>query len=922
MKSVEKRPLTEQSMDKAATLAAQDGPAVGNLDAAELSRISRFLAAYSVASSVAILLLYLVAPTWQTLAVAASPLIGAFFFAAGGRLARQERSRASINVMFAGLVVFMPLVTLFWSQAVIPIGLAVTTASVILTFILVRPARRPWYWAVSLLAGLSAWFYSSLAVPWTRFNVDSHPVTAVGLRALLGGVILLVLWQMIRFYQGITSIRVRLAVLFIVLVLLVAAGTSVTSILLGIRTVENRAYDQLETMIVLKEQALNSWIEQLQFALDSLFVENYEYTRAHSVLAGTLSESYQTNARNELRLRFGNILDRTQWFTEIFLIDLEGEIVLSTDQELEGRSVGDEVYFLEGLSDLYVTSPYYDPARGDVSIVFAKPLINQVGITDGVVAGRADMEQLNAIVAQDAMGVEGETYLVGRDYVLLTESLLSGGFVPVHSEAIDAVMSRQMMMGRGQYQNHDGTPVFGVYTWVPRLRVAMLAELDRATVLAGAERTTFVNAGVALLAVAVAGGAALLFSRAISRPLFNLAETASRVAQGNLALEAEVERDDEIGAVARAFNSMTVQLRGLISGLEARVRERTQGLQAVTEVSRATTSVLDPDELMPQVVELVREQFNLYYVGLFLLDESEQEAVLQAGTGIAGREMLAQGWRLPIGGDSMIGQCIATGEAVIRQQVEDEVVHFDNPYLPETQSELALPLRYGNQVRGAMTVQSVERAAFDETDIAVLQNMADQVAVAIQNAQLFDETQQALDRVYQVQQRYQAQAWAEFLHAKPVTGYEQRGESLAPLGRDPLPEVRTVNLTSKPVVQDGRLLVPVRQGEQVVGVVGLERPGGWGEDDVDLVMSLVEQLAVAAENQRLIEETQQREAAERLTREVTTRMREPVELEDVLRTAADQIRAALGSDWVEVRMTGQGQATVPETADAPGSSGT
>jgi GAF domain-containing protein len=97
-------------------------------------------------------------------------------------------------------------------------------------------------------------------------------------------------------------------------------------------------------------------------------------------------------------------------------------------------------------------------------------------------------------------------------------------------------------------------------------------------------------------------------------------------------------------------------------------------------------------------------------------------------------------------------------------------------------------------------------------------------------------------------------------------------------------------------------VVPIRQGEQVVGVVGLERSLAWGDEDVDLVESLVEQLAVAAENQRLIEETQQREAAERLTREVTTRMREPVEMEDVLRTAADQIRAALGSDWVEIRM--------------------
>jgi GAF domain-containing protein len=234
--------------------------------------------------------------------------------------------------------------------------------------------------------------------------------------------------------------------------------------------------------------------------------------------------------------------------------------------------------------------------------------------------------------------------------------------------------------------------------------------------------------------------------------------------------------------------------------------------------------------------------------------------------------------------------------------------------------------------------------------------MADQVAVAVQNAFAFAETQQALNRIYEVQRHYQAQAWSAFLDRRPNSGYDRRGDHLIPLGRDPLPEaqaglqvwtsgseargadLRGADLRGAEVavVQGGRLLVPIRQGGQVVGVVGLERAssdgapadgapadgapadGGpadgddaWSAEDVDLVTSLVEQLALAAENQRLIVETRQREAAERLTREVSSRMREPVELEDVLRTAADQIRQALGSEWVEIRMTGQGDGRPP-----------
>jgi GAF domain-containing protein len=170
-------------------------------------------------------------------------------------------------------------------------------------------------------------------------------------------------------------------------------------------------------------------------------------------------------------------------------------------------------------------------------------------------------------------------------------------------------------------------------------------------------------------------------------------------------------------------------------------------------VSRAATSFLDPEELIQQVVNLVRERFDLYYAGLFLVDrtgewtgEPGRWAVLRAGTGEAGRQMMKAGHKLEIGGSSMIGWCVANAQARIALDVGEEAVHFENPWLPETHSEMALPLISRGQIVGAMSIQSTEEAAFSDEDIAVLQTMADQLAIAIENARLFEQAQIRAER--------------------------------------------------------------------------------------------------------------------------------------------------------------------------------
>jgi GAF domain-containing protein len=187
--------------------------------------------------------------------------------------------------------------------------------------------------------------------------------------------------------------------------------------------------------------------------------------------------------------------------------------------------------------------------------------------------------------------------------------------------------------------------------------------------------------------------------------------------------------------------------------LLADLARRSTQLQTAAEVSRAANSILNPDELMRQVANLVRERFELYYAGLFLVDptgewtgEAGRWAVLRAGTGEAGRIQLEQGHKLEIGGESMVGWCVANKQARIALDVGEEAVRFENPLLPETRSEMALPLIVRGQVIGAMTVQSTQESAFSDEDVAVLQTMADQVAVAIENARLFEQAQTRAER--------------------------------------------------------------------------------------------------------------------------------------------------------------------------------
>jgi signal transduction histidine kinase/CheY-like chemotaxis protein/putative methionine-R-sulfoxide reductase with GAF domain len=337
------------------------------------------------------------------------------------------------------------------------------------------------------------------------------------------------------------------------------------------------------------------------------------------------------------------------------------------------------------------------------------------------------------------------------------------------------------------------------------------------------------------------------------------------------------------GRILDAQDEMIVALEQSLREGQARLARRTVQLQAAAEISRAASSTLDLDELLSHVVELARERFDLYYAGVFLMDEYGEWAVLRAGTGETGRRMLEQGHKLRVGGESMIGWCTAHGLPRIALDVGTEAVRFDNPLLPETRSELALPLIARGRVIGATTVQSSRVAAFSDEDVITLQTMAGQLANAVENARLFAAAKARAEEVEAMHRRYLREEWSRFL-AEEKTGrrtvyaYEQATAATTPAIDVWMPEIeRAVREGSVVAVPDttadptpkmaGRaaLAAPITLRGEIIGALSVyevEQERQWSEDDIALVEAVSAQVAMAIENARLFEEI--RHTAERL----------------------------------------------------------
>ena len=350
------------------------------------------------------------------------------------------------------------------------------------------------------------------------------------------------------------------------------------------------------------------------------------------------------------------------------------------------------------------------------------------------------------------------------------------------------------------------------------------------------------------------------------------------------------------------------------AGLEVTVEERTRDLtrrtrylEVTAAIAREATSELELRTLMTNVANSISRQFGFYHTALFLLDAPGEWAELKAASSEGGLRMLARGHRLRVGQEGLVGYVSQHGESRIALDTGQDRVFFDNPDLPLTRSEAALPLRARGQVIGVLDVQSTEPEAFTQEDVAVLQTLADQIATAINNARLFRQVEESAAAERRAFGGLSAQAWANLLDAQTALGFVSNRQTVVPVGDTWTPQMQAA-LTKGQVAADtesAALAIPIKVRDRVIGVIDGRKPGGsgqWTQDEIALMQTLAEQSALALESARLYQDTQRRAARERMVGEVTGRIRETLDVEAVLKTAVDEIRQALQLKRLVVRL--------------------
>ncbi len=383
-------------------------------------------------------------------------------------------------------------------------------------------------------------------------------------------------------------------------------------------------------------------------------------------------------------------------------------------------------------------------------------------------------------------------------------------------------------------------------------------------------------------------------------------------------------------AISRANNSeqglinLNESLQELNQTLEERVSQRTAELdsanrfntrrarqfEAISQVVRAISSIQDLDALLPRIAQVVSEQFNTYHTGIFLLDEAKEFAVLRASNSEGGKKMLARAHQLQVGQTGIVGFVTATGQPRIAVDVGADAVFFDNPDLPETRSEIALPLRYAGQIIGALDVQSTESNAFGGDDVEALVTLADQVSIAINNSLILREARAAF---IESQNKFGETARESWKVMRPQTlgfGFQLIGSAIQPLEKpleeDQMEEAIAQGKSMLTKADDGHssLTLPIRFRGQVIGVMSLRSRDNFSlsQDDKDIAEAVSERLSLALETAILLQTTQHRADIERITTDISSKISSSTRFETILQTAAQELSRALGGSDVIVQV--------------------
>jgi GAF domain-containing protein/HAMP domain-containing protein len=559
-------------------------------------------------------------------------------------------------------------------------------------------------------------------------------------------------------------------------------------------------------------------------------------------------------------------------------------------------------------SQRYISGLYFDNITNEPLIILAIPL--NIWDFQGTLAAEVNLQFMWTLVDQLMVGETGYVYIVDNEGNLIafrdTARVLSGENVRQISTVNEFTSNQSRSVNATPeiktYTGLLGERVVGTYSPLNAPPWAVVTELPYREAYAPVFQTLTSSLAAVLMMGLLAGLAGIILARRLAVPLIDLTGTATRIADGEIQLQATVGGAKEIASLAAAFNIMTAQLRNLISNLEQRVQERTNALekraaqlQTVSDVARTLTSVQDINTLLPDITRLVSDRFGFYHVGIFLLDDANEFAVFRASNSEGGARMLDRQHKLKLDSNSIVGFATSHNEPRIALDVGADSVYFNNPDLPNTRSEIALPLRISGRVIGALDVQSIQPNAFTKEDVATLTILADQVAIAIENARLFSESSAALAETEKTFERYIKQEWGTFAGQAKSTGYLFDGIrtlQIKPKGQQE--KVKALAQTGRLSLEkaSSEITIPIRLRGQIVGFLEVNSKKGsrqWTRDEITLLESAAERAALALENARLVETAQRRASRERAIGEISSRIGAVTDVDAIMQMAVEEL---------------------------------
>ncbi len=621
-------------------------------------------------------------------------------------------------------------------------------------------------------------------------------------------------------------------------------------------------------------------------------------------------------------------------FNDIRILSPEGRVLLTTDAEAARVGVnqsGTTTYRTATTASLLRATQRLSISfqRGELVLEVIHVVYRQAGpdddigqITYGYIIGNMNYEQ----TLIDNLRGEGAFITTNSYLVTANRSLIASGDSPF-SSADDApitnILNNRRRAGVEIYDAEDQSfagyyaPVNTAFFRTPFF-VITETTLDANLTLANIsvyQRVGVVFVFLVIFGVLMAFAIGFLFVPALR----SLQDDIQAIGQDDFIRTVQTAgRGDEIGTLARTFVNIREQMMNSLDGLEARLNLRNRDIQATQEVSRFAATQRDMQRLMDHVVDLVVDLFpNIYHAQIFLIDRENRYAILRASTGESGKLLLERGHRLGVGSISVIGQVTAEGRVVLARDTEGSDIHRQNEFLPETRAELAIPLRIGDNVIGALDVQSTQSNSFTDDQISILQTMSGQIAIAIENARLYQESIRRLAEVAEDNREATRIAWREHLNYQRQPILVKK--SGAP-GNQELSLLRQLAISRNEAVIGERtphdtvaFAVPIQLRDQALGAVEWEIPMmDFNREKVRLAQELVNRLAVSLENARLFQANKRAIEREKLVNEIATKLTQQTDIDEILQTAVREVGLALQAPHASIQLKLKATADRPE----------